>query len=86
METPKQEQEMATGKHQLSITRRALVQRINRHLRKRNEALRATRGANTGEYHRVDISRNALIEERVVIEKLGRELGVLAPYEKLGEG
>ena len=66
--------------------RRALVQRINRHLRKRNQALRATRGANTGEYYRVDIERNVLIEERVAIEKLGRELGALAPYEKLAEG
>jgi hypothetical protein len=76
---------MAALERRLNVTRRALVQRINRHLRKRNEALRSTRGANTGEYYRVDISRNVLIEERVALEKLGRELGVLAPYERLAE-
>lgn len=77
---------MAGADRRLGITRRALVQRINRHLRKRNEALRGTRGPNTGEYYRVDTNRNVLIEERVALEKLGRELGVLAPYERLAEG
>ena len=53
----------------IPITKRALVQRINRHLRKQNEALRGKRGENTGEYYRVDTNRNVLIEERVALEK-----------------
>jgi hypothetical protein len=65
------------------ITKRALVQRINRHLRKRNEALRGKRGPNTGEYYLVDFKRNTLIEDAVAVETLGRELGVLKPYERL---
>jgi hypothetical protein len=65
------------------ITKRALVQRINRHLRNRNEALRGKRGANTGEYYLVDFTRNALIQDGVSIDKLGRELNVLKPYERL---
>jgi hypothetical protein len=65
------------------ITKRALVQRINRHLRKRNEALRGKRGPNTGEYYLVDFTRNALIQDGVSIDKLGRELNVLKPYERL---
>lgn len=69
----------------IPITKRALVQRINRHLRKQNEALRGKRGENTGEYYRVDTKRNLLIEERVELEKLGRGLGVLALYERLAE-
>jgi hypothetical protein len=65
------------------ITKRALVQRINRHLRNRNEALRGKRGANTGEYYLVDFTRNVLIQDGVSIDKLGRELNVLKPYERL---
>jgi hypothetical protein len=67
----------------IPITKRALVQRINRHLRKRNEALRGKRGVNTGEYYLVDFTRNTVIEDTVAIEKLGRELDVLKPYERL---
>jgi hypothetical protein len=69
----------------MSVTRRALVQRINRHLRNRNEALRGKRGGNTGEYYLVDFGRNTVVEDSVAIEKLGRELGVLKPYERLEE-
>jgi hypothetical protein len=67
----------------IPITKRALVQRINRHLRKRNEALRGKRGGNTGEYYLVDFTRNTLIDDSVGIEKLGRELGILKPYERV---
>jgi len=67
----------------IPITKRALVQRINRLLRKRNEALRGKRGANTGEYYLVDFTRNALIQDDVSLDKLGRELDVLKPYERL---
>ena len=74
---PKQKDE------KIPITKRALVQRINRHLRGRNEALRGKRGVNTGEYYLVDFGRNTVIEDSVAIEKLGWELGVLKPYERL---
>ena len=67
----------------IPISKRALVQRLNRHLRKQNEALRGKRGENTGEYYLVDFKRNAVVEDSVAIEKLGRELGVLKPYERL---
>ena len=67
----------------IPITKRALVQRINRQLRGRNEALRGKRGVNTGEYYRVNFGRNTVIEDSVAIEKLGRELGILKPYERL---
>jgi len=67
----------------IPITKRALVQRINRHLRKSNEALRGKRDGNTGEYYLVDFGRNTVVQDVVAIEKLGRELGVLKPFERL---
>jgi len=67
----------------IPISKRALVQRINRHLRKQNEALRGKRGENTGEYYLVDLGRNTVVQDGVPIEKLGRELGVLKPFERL---
>ncbi len=76
---------MAAVKQHLAVSKRALVQRINRQLRKQDEMLKAGRGANAGEYYRVDTDRNFLIEEDVDLAKLGRELGVLAAYERLTE-
>jgi hypothetical protein len=76
---------MAAGKQYLAVSKRALVQRINRQLRKQDEKLKGARGANAGEYRRVDTDRNFLIEEDVDLEALGRELGVLAAYERLEE-
>lgn len=69
----------------IPVTKRALVQRINRKLRKQDETLKAHRGANVGSYYRVDTEINGLLEDDVDLEDLGRELGVLAPYEQLAE-
>jgi hypothetical protein len=68
------------------VSPRALVQRIQRVLGKRDELIRAGRGKATselGDYYTVDLRTNALIEKDVNIEALGRELGVLKPWEKL---
>jgi hypothetical protein len=65
------------------ISRRALVQRINRALAKdgaRLTAVRSRGGREPGDYHHVDQNGRA---KPVDVEKLGRELGVLRPFEEV---
>lgn len=67
------------------VTMRALIQRINRALLKNDEKLKATRGGRMqtdyGDYYTLDFRLNAVIRGDVDPEELGRELGVLRPYE-----
>ena len=69
------------------VSARALLQRIQRVLQKRDELIRTTRGGRAeiqlGEYYVVDVQRNAIVSKNVDIEALGRELGVLKPWEEL---
>jgi ribose 5-phosphate isomerase len=71
------------------VTERALIQRINRAFKKENEflCLKTTRGdrwrSDLGNYYLVDMNRNTIEAQHVDLEKLGRELNVLAPYETL---
>lgn len=70
------------------VTRRALVQRINRKLAATGEKLIATRGEiarhELGEFYRVNAS-GSITSKDDDLENLGRELGVLKPYEVLAE-
>ena len=68
----------------LRLDARAVLQRVNRKLKNANEIVKKARGRleqEVGEYYRLDLHRNAIIEKDVDLEKLGRELGVLKPYE-----
>jgi len=78
------------------VSKRALVQRINRALAHQDQQLRATRGTRSGEgftsdqvelgyYYTVDFRLNCVVEKHVDLEELGRELKVLAAWEKLEE-
>ncbi len=73
-----------------SITTRALIARINRHLKNDFEALRKARGAITkaliGEYFVVDLRWNAITHQYVDPESYGRELGVLGDSETVANG
>jgi hypothetical protein len=77
------------GKVKVPVTKRALIQRVNRALAKDGEQLKATKGAQAqldlGEFYVVDVSLNAVSRKDVDLEKLARELGVLKPYEALAE-
>jgi hypothetical protein len=72
---------------QIEITKRALVQRINRRLAKQDyqekiEACRSSRDRhNVGDFYRIDLNRNAVIGTHVDLDELGRELGVLKAWE-----
>src|SRR5262249_50034345 len=78
----------------LPVTMRALTQRINRKLSERRQRLYKARGARqgiakgwtqTGDYYVVDTRGNVLVSGHVNPEELGRELGVLKPWEAVGE-
>lgn len=78
------------------VSPRALIQRINRRLRRDADGdvpdiVRATRGRGNawldlGDYYLLDQRRNFVIKTHVDIEDLGRELKVLAEWERLDEG
>jgi hypothetical protein len=73
-------------KPKVVVTERALLQRINRKLRDKRQALKSPRGRQyreLGNYYLLDLSRNSVIERDTDIEKLGRKLGVLQTWEKL---
>jgi hypothetical protein len=69
------------------VSVRALVQRINRKLAQAGQALRTTRGnrwrSNLGHYYVLNLELNYIARTRVDLEALGRELGVLSPWESV---
>ncbi len=72
--------------HKLSITERALIQRINRALAKRGERLKKARGESAiqdvGEYFIIDIDRNAIVHTNVSVIETAKELGCVQPFER----
>lgn len=80
-----------TGGRKVPVTTRALTQRINRALRAKNQRLKLPRGSRARAdlggvgYYVIDYRRNRLVAQQVNIEALGRELGVLEPWEELAE-
>jgi hypothetical protein len=78
------------GKRQtVPVTARALVQRINRKLAAAGQRLKATRGArwrgDLGDYYTIDTNRNCVVAKGVDPAALGREIGVLRPWESVAE-
>jgi hypothetical protein len=69
------------------VSKRTLIQRINRRLAKSDKMLKVTRSENAtfelGDYFVVDTRRNVIVSHHVKIEYLGREIEVLKPYEEL---
>jgi hypothetical protein len=71
------------------VSMRALVQRINRKLKADGEMLKMARGraaSSVGRYFICNPQRNWIVKERVDPEALGRELGVLAAWERVEDG
>ena len=71
----------------LPVTRRAVIQRINRRLKKYGQLLLARRGhgdqCETGHYYLVSTDEGRLIERDVDLEKVARREGALELWEKL---
>jgi hypothetical protein len=73
---------------QIPVTLSALIARINRALAKDDRTLRKNRHGpymeRFGDYYIVDTQRNFVVFENAGSpEELGRELGVLKPWEKV---
>ena len=73
------------------VTARAAIQRINRALAQDDMVLRTARGVqehiNVGHYYVVNTRINGVVYryKDVNLEDLGRELGVLKPYEQVAD-
>ena len=69
------------------VSRRALIQRLNRALAEANLVLKKTKGSRMkkqlGDYYLIDLRRNALVDKDVNLETLGRKHAVLAAWERL---
>jgi hypothetical protein len=67
----------------LDVSRRALVGRIDRRLRRRGQQLRADRRGGTLRHMLVDVRKGEVIETDVDLDKLARKLDVLQPWERV---
>ncbi len=77
----------------VKITTRALIARINRKLRHEGpmgQILKSARSErmelDLGSYFIVDVQGNYIHDHHIDPEKLGRELGILQPWEELEAG
>lgn len=70
----------------VAVSRRALIKRINRTLSKEGKRLRVARAAEVGTLGELFVTdaSNHVVRRRVDLQKLGRDLGTLKPYEKVG--
>jgi hypothetical protein len=72
------------------VSYRALYQRVDRVLAKKGQRLRVYRGGSKagewlGDLFIVDTNLNVPVEGDVDLEALGKELGVLEPFERFEE-
>lgn len=69
------------------VSRRALIQRLNRKLAKDGLTVKKTSGkrakADLGEYFVLDWKRSSAVQLHVDLEKLGHKYGVLAEWERM---
>jgi hypothetical protein len=72
------------AKEKVPVSRRALIQRINRRLAKEDRRLCVSRGSSLpSDYHVVDTYRNAIVAYIDSLEAYGRETKTLADWERL---
>jgi len=70
------------------VTERALSQRIRRKLQQEHRTLRTARDdgpKHLGRYYVVDIHQHQIVDDHVDLEKMGRELKVLAEWEEVSK-
>ena len=73
----------------MKISERALLQRLNRKLAEEKLIVKKTRGEKlvreVGDYFLLDLHRNRITEKHIDLTAMGRERGVLAAWEVVGE-
>jgi hypothetical protein len=72
----------------ISLSKRAVIQRIQRKLAKRGQMLRTYRRTllpfhGAGDFCVIDLSRNEVIDTQSDLEAFAKELGVIQEYEIL---
>ena len=76
------------AKQKVIVSERALAQRINRKLSGTNQRLCTARSPrmeqDCGRFYIIDTVRNMIAFKNINLEAQGRDLGVLAAWEKLG--
>ena len=76
-----------SNNNRLGVSESAVVQRVNRKLKRDMRMLRKTRGARAlvdfGDYYVVDYTHGGIVESQVDVEDLARELEVLKPWERV---
>ena len=86
---PRYVEKVTTMEPKKLVSEAALKRRINRKLAKDGQALRTSRNwqmeMEAGHHYVVDFSHGGVIQSHVDLEDLGRELGVLKPYEYLAD-
>jgi hypothetical protein len=70
------------------VSKRALIQRVNRKLATEKQTLKTWRRSEMGRYdagdlYLLDLSYNSILREYVDLDTFARELGVLTDYEEL---
>lgn len=73
----------------MQVSLGALIQRINRRLRKEDEVMKKSRSERVrldlGDYYILDFNRNFIVAQYVDPEAFGREIGALESYETVIE-
>lgn len=69
----------------VNVKKRALVARISRALKKQKRELKTDRSNRQVNYLIIDEPQYRIVDFDVEIEALGRQLGVLRPWEKLAD-
>ncbi len=71
------------------VSKRALLQRINRALREQGQMVKTLRGERwrneLGDHYLLDFDRNVIIGKHVDLVDLGKNLKVMRPWEHLAE-
>jgi hypothetical protein len=83
-----QREEMnVNNNYQLHVSQSAVVQRVNRKLKREMKALRKARGAYRagfpGDFYVVNFKHGGIVQTHVDVEDLARKLGVLKPWEEV---
>ncbi len=76
------------GQFRVPVSERALFARVDRTLKKRDEALRHCKEDSSsfnalGKYYIVDTARNVVVQDHVNLEGLATKLGILKSFEEL---
>lgn len=66
----------------VEVSQRALLGRIDRALRKKGQRVRTDRRGRGLKYILIDTEKRAIVETDLNLEKLGRKLDVLEPWER----